>query len=415
MTKVLINGLFLTQRPTAAQRYACETLRALDDLLAAPGRPNDLHFAVIAPRNAPRLPLKNIDMAYTGCVGGYAWEQLTLPYYARGSVLLNLCPTGPLLCRNQVVTMHDTTVFTMPEALHWHERIWQRWFLPGLARRACYLVAVSQATKWNLVAHYGTDAEQIHVSGEGWDHVIGVHPDPSVLTRHNLHGQDYVLLRVDMQGTRSPDMQLALAIATTLEHQALKLAVVGAVDKRTSERIQAQAPAIELVGDVSDEALRSLYEHAVAFVDSAGLEGQEGSEQGLLEALAYHCPVVTARSANNRETCGEAALYYHPHDPAGLVRILVRLQRDRTLGASLVAKGQEVLRQCTWKAAALRHLAALNYHCRPRRTPRSMPPMPPLGTPNGGGALRPSLVPPLSRPSNKPPRPLNRGHHRLPS
>lgn len=369
MTKVLINGRFLTQRTTSMRRYALETLRALDDLLATQHTSADLRVALVIPRGAEPPRLKNIPVEYAGYTNGHTWEQLALPYYARNGLLLNLCPTGPLFCRAQAVTLRDATVFTSPNSFKWSVRTWLRWLLPALVRRAAYLVAVSHSAKWELVAHCGADAERVYVSGEGWEHVTRVPADHSILSQLGIDRSDYVLVRLGPHVVRNLDV--VLRSAELLKTHGIAMVVAGRVDKRTAEQLARRAPPNLLsVPRVDDRARRALYENATAFVYPSG---HEGAESPLLEALAYRCPIVASRSPANQETCGEAVLFYHPQDPEGLVRRVLRLKTDPELRPSLIQAGQEVLRERTWKAAALRHLAALTEYClppRPKRTQR---------------------------------------------
>ena len=51
--QIFINGRFLGQRVTGVQRYAGETLHALDELLAAQDD-SDLRWTVLVPRGTPQ-------------------------------------------------------------------------------------------------------------------------------------------------------------------------------------------------------------------------------------------------------------------------------------------------------------------------------------------------------------------------
>lgn len=358
MTKVLINGLFLSQPKTIGQRYACETLRALDELLASDAVRFGLSFSVVAPTNARSPRLHNIHFVRAGWARGRTWEQLFLPLLARGHFLLNLCPSAPLLCRNQSVTLHDATALSMPGAVPWVSRWWQRWLLPTMARRAAYLMALSDHAKWQFVQYCSADAERIYVSGEGWEHVRRVHSDPALLDQHHLRGQTYLLVIGGLDGQRN--LQLVTRVCRRLRTRNLQVVVVGDGDHRGLESLDlSRYRNLRLVGEVSDQQLRALYEHALALVYTPN---HHGAESMPLEAMAFHCPVLSARTPLAREVCGDAALYFHPHDPEGLVRLVERMLDQPQVIRELAQRGFRQLRNRSWKAAARQHLQALLEH-----------------------------------------------------
>lgn len=70
----------------------------------------------------------------------------------------------------------------------------------------------------------------------------------------------------------------------------------------------------------------------------------------MTEALASGIPVVAADVPVNREVLGDAALYYPPYHPSGLVECLRRLDADPQLRESLTKKGLErVNSQFDWE------------------------------------------------------------------
>jgi glycosyltransferase involved in cell wall biosynthesis len=89
-----------------------------------------------------------------------------------------------------------------------------------------------------------------------------------------------------------------------------------------------QLPVLETAGlatvrDYSSAAeLDELYRTSLALVYPSLAEGQ-----GLppLEAMAAGCPVICADIPVLRETCGEAAFYIDPHDPAVLADLLEKM------------------------------------------------------------------------------------------
>lgn len=286
---------------------------------------------------------------------GNAWEQITLPLLARNKAILSFGPTGPLLKRNQIVTIHDAAVKAVPEAYGPEFRAWYGLLLPTLVRRTARVMTVSQFSRMELVRWFGAHPESVRVAGEGWEHALRTRADPATLSRHGLTAKRYVLV----VGSLSPHKNCAVVARAMalLTHADFDVVVAGSVDPAVFGKLDdgALAP-LKRVGYVTDAELRALYEGAGAFVHPSRYEGF-----GLppLEAMALGCPVICSNAASLPEVCGEAALYFAPHDAEKLAELMQRVMSDQELGAELIARGRRQLEQHSWRACAARYLEAL--------------------------------------------------------
>ena len=360
---VYINGRFLSQRLTGVQRYAHETLRALDALVASGVGEVDYRFEVLAPPNALDPTLGSIRFRRVGRLSGNAWEQLVLPWETRGALLLSFGPTGPLVKRYQVVTVHDASVCAVPDAFSFLFRTWYRLLLPRLVRRSPLTLTVSRFSQRELTRHFGADATRVRVSGEGFEHVLRVPADPSVREAHGLRPGHYVLA----VGSMTPHKNFAVVAraAARLVGTPLDVAVAGAVDARVFGRhVQAESSRMKLLGYVTDAQLRALYEGAAAFVYPSLYEGF-----GIppLEAMALGCPVIASNAAAIPEACGDAPLYFAPHDDAALARLMQQVVERKDERDALVARGRAQLARHGWAGSARCQLAVVDEVRRMRR------------------------------------------------
>jgi glycosyltransferase involved in cell wall biosynthesis len=99
---------------------------------------------------------------------------------------------------------------------------------------------------------------------------------------------------------------------------------------------------------VSDEDLRLAYCGAVALVYPSIYEG---FGMPVIEALACGCPVITTSHASLPEVAGDAAIYVHPADDAGLAAALVHVQ-DPALRAVLLSRGLARAKLFRWDEMA---------------------------------------------------------------
>src|SRR5689334_20719982 len=119
-----VNGRFLTQNTTGVQRYAREIVSIFTR------REGEVSCSVFAPRLVPVNLAHQFRAIPVGRLSGHVWEQLELPHRSRGQLLLNLCNTGPISHRNQVVVIHDTAVFAAPKGFSKAFLTWYRFLLP---------------------------------------------------------------------------------------------------------------------------------------------------------------------------------------------------------------------------------------------------------------------------------------------
>lgn len=352
MPEVLINGRFLGQVPTGVQRYAREVLRAIDRGLESGWVPPSLRFTLLAPRGTPAPDdLRHVAFRTGGRLSGHAWEQVELPFLARGRLLWNPCNTGPLLVRNQLLTIHDAAVFDVGQSYSRPFRLWYRCMHRWLTRFARALVTVSHFSRERLIRHCGPAARRIRVIPLGSEHVRAQDGDPRVLDRHGLRARPYVLT----VGSRALHKnQGVVAEAAGLIRGDAEVVAVGGENGRVFHGTgRADRPGCRELGYVSDAELRSLYEHAACFVHPSLHEGF-----GLppLEAMAAGCPVVVSRAASLPEVCGDAALYFEPTDAGNLAEHIDTLLSDGAAREDLRRRGLERAAGFSWDACARAHV-----------------------------------------------------------
>ena len=353
--RVCINGRFLSQRRTGVQRYALETLFALDELVARDSAVHGWDFEVLAPPDAEQPALRRIAFRRVGRLRGNAWEQISLPLAARGAFLLSFGPTGPLLKRHQAVTIHDAAVHAVPQAFSFAFRTWYKLLLPVLVQRSPFVMTVSEFSKAEVVEHFAASAARTRVSGEGWQHLLRITPDPSILSRHGLTQGRYLLSVSSL--TPHKNFGLVAEAARRLQNTDIQLVVAGGMDARVFGHIDLTTlNTLKCVGYVSDAELRALYENAAAFVFPSLYEGF-----GIppLEAMASGCPVLAARAGAIPEVCGDAAWYFDPRDADELAKLLLAITQDETARQDLRERGLRRITQHSWEHAAREHLLAL--------------------------------------------------------
>jgi glycosyltransferase involved in cell wall biosynthesis len=353
--RVYINGRFLTQRITGVQRYAREILSELDTLLAEGGPGSDVEWKLVAPRGTPLPRLECVTGVHRGWLSGHAWEQFDLPRITRDGLLVSFGSTGPCFKARQVITVHDASVYRVPEAFSWKFRAWHRLVVGQIVQRAPRTLAVSEFAAREAVTFFGARPHRIDVTAEGWQHLLRVPDDDSLLEDYGLAPQSYVL--AVSSPTPNKNFSLVVDAMAKLRDLPIRFVVAGAVDSRVLVSEQTAADDhVTRVGYVSDGQLKSLYANALCFVFPSRYEGF-----GIpaLEAMALGCPVTTSSIEAAREVCGDAAHYFDPTDAAALERILRGLFCSRHERAAMSERGLRRAAGFSWSTSARKSLETI--------------------------------------------------------
>jgi glycosyltransferase involved in cell wall biosynthesis len=347
--QALVNGRFLGQRITGAQRYARELLAAMDACLRAePAMRQRVSLTVLVPTGTRPLPLAVASVREIGRLQGHAWEQLELPWHARGGLLLSLCNTAPLAGQNMVATILDASVYAVPEAYSRAFRSWYRVMIPVVGRRSRRVITISQFSRQELERYARLDAGRTSVVHGSGEHILAIPGDERILDRLALRARPYVL-GVSSRSSHKNINRLVQAVGL-LPHQGFDVVFAGGDNPQVFS--DSAAPATErvgLTGYVSDGELRALYQHAACFVYPSLYEGF-----GLppLEAMACGCPTIVARAASLPEICGDAALYCDPLDPGDIARRIGEVMESPALREDLRRRGLEQAARFRWTDAA---------------------------------------------------------------
>jgi glycosyltransferase involved in cell wall biosynthesis len=350
---IAINGRFLTQNPSGVQRFASETIKAIDALLDTDAyRAFKGRIELLAPRQARDFPLKNIPLRSSSSSSGYVWEQIEFPLRARGRLLLNLCMLGPVAVRRQIVVVHDATVKALPGNFSWRFRTAYGILVPLVCRRAALTVTVSEFSRREIGERYGVDNAHMPVCSEGGDHITAQPADETAIERLGLSGRKFII----SVGANSSNKNISMLVAafTQAKLDNALLVLTGKRDPAVFGKFgEVESALVKNVGHVNDAELRALYEHALALVFPSRYEGF-----GLppIEAMMCGCPVIISDQPALVEVGGDAALRCGMDDVAGLAQLMRDVDRQPELRARLAQAGRARAAQFTWAATARRLL-----------------------------------------------------------
>jgi glycosyltransferase involved in cell wall biosynthesis len=348
-----LNGRFLSQSITGVQRFAQETVCALDRLRDTQRLPRGAgdDMVLLVPRDAQRaLPLRTIETRVVGRRTGHAWEQFDLPGASAGGTLLNLCQIGPALKRDQWVVMHDAAVHAAPGGFSAAFRAWYKTLMWWLARTSRGVITVSRFSRDELERFVGLPAARTPVVHESGEHILAEPADRGVLAQHGLDDGRPFVLAVSSLNPNKNFRAVVEALQRLGDAAPWRVVIAGGTHPRVFAGDGAALPAhVTHVGYVTDAQLRALYEAAACFVYPSFYEGF-----GLppLEAMLCGCPVIVSDAASLPEVCGDAALYCDPQRPETLADAMRTLMADAALRARLTEAGRARAATFSWERCA---------------------------------------------------------------
>lgn len=357
--RIYINARFLTQPVTGVQRYAIELVKALDCLIEQGEiKKFKYRFELLAPRKGllRDLHLKHITLRKVGVLTGHAWEQLELPMYSAGGLLFcpgNTAPALSLLAgRKTVVTVHSLSYLYIPEAYSAAFRTLYGTIMPLVLRKANKVITVSQSEKKLITGRYG-DIKNIHVIQNGTGLKSFVDENEKLKVDKSDSAEPFLLFVGSI--SKGKNLQGVLeALSILNKSRDVNLVVVGAGGK-TFKGAEACLPGniinkVFFKGQIDEvRELIHLYKTAFclvfpSFYESWGLPA--------VEAMTCGCPVIASNIPALAESCGDAALYCDPFDPADIAVKIQGLMDDEALRQSLIQKGLARAGRFTWDKCA---------------------------------------------------------------
>jgi glycosyltransferase involved in cell wall biosynthesis len=342
-------------------RYVREQTRALADLLPPaevrlfvagrpdrlPPPPGDFTYRLAAPSDLTlarlwhkaRLPLP-VEV-WTGRVDLFHAMNFALP------------PTLP--GTRTAVTLYDLSFEQAPDTTVPAMRAYLQRVVRRSAQRADTIIAISEATRRDVVELYGVEPDKVAVLYPGVEARFRPVDDPAQLEavrrKYHIGGGPFVLT----VGTLQPRKNHKRLIQALAGLDATARLVIAGGPGWAYDEVHAEVGRLSLdervifAGYVDDADLPALYSAAWVFAYPALYEGF-----GLpaLEAMACATPVVASDVSSLPEVVGEAGLMVNPTDVDALAAALARLLDDDDLRRELIARGLERAATFTWERSA---------------------------------------------------------------
>jgi len=271
------------------------------------------------------------------------------PYY-----LMPYWPGAPT-----VLTIHDLIPILLPDTVSLRARLFFRLTHRLALRSADRIIAVSEATKRDLINVLGVEETRITAIPHGVESRF--HPQSQteierVRTAYELPEEFVLYLGINKPHKNLVNLIHAYAL---LPASVPSLVIAGVWDNRypdAKEQVErlGLTGRVDFLGPVNEMDLPGLYAAATVFVFPSRYEGFGFP---VLEAMACGVPVITSNGSSLPELVGNAVLQVDPRDIEQIALALDTMLTAPILRGSLREAGLARAREFSWERCASETLA----------------------------------------------------------
>jgi glycosyltransferase involved in cell wall biosynthesis len=358
--KILIDATGIVTTPTGTGKYSYYLIEALLSV-----RQKQFHFTILHQSNLPKShPFHSIQ----GNRAQFLPVKVPVVGPQRDLMLFNLrrkinqfelmhCLHTYLPCLGvqipSVVTIHDLKFLRFPDFFdNPLKPLYYRWIIRRSVRQAQRIIAVSIATKNDLICLLGLSPNKITVVHEASTitpaHVTSDSEMPDIIA-------DKPFLFFVGRNRRAKNISTMLTaygiLLKTLGEQCPYFVIAGpGFDTLRKKYVgEDRSKKVIFLGPVSDELLVTLYRHACALVYPSLYEG---FGLPVLEAMSIGLPVITSNCSSLPEVAGNAAILVDPHDEKDIFRAMLSVVQDKSKRETLKQRGLLRAHEFSWEKAA---------------------------------------------------------------
>ena len=299
------------------------------------------------------------------------WHLFVLPFWIRrhrkefdGFVICaanrRVCASYPL---PTTATVHDLANFHIPGKYSRLRMFYLAHILPHYAKKAQHLVAVSEATKTDMVKFWGCREQDVTVLYNGLSKGTGKREEGTgnreegtgnreLSTLNFKHSTILYISRIEHPGKNHVRLIEAYGRLPRALAEAHPLVIAGAdwKDAEVVHEAAAKSPHSDLIkftGFVESSDMPRLWSEAGFYVFPSLFEGFGLS---LIEAMAKGIPCASSNNGSLGEIAGDVAMTFDPESVDSIAGALTRLlEEPQTERDARIARGREWIKRFSWK------------------------------------------------------------------
>jgi len=285
------------------------------------------------------MPAESSHWHYHQVGPSRAWIRFGLPLYLaihqKNDVFWSPAHYAPFYvgCPS-VVTIHDLAYEFFPDLFLPSDLYKLKNWTRSASTQSDHILAVSEATKHDLVKLYDVSPDKVSVVHNGYDadtFNINKPADKKILSNYKLSSNLYILFLGTIQ-PRKNVIKLVQAFHLLKQNGYTgKLVVAGNIGWLADDTLKVihDSPDykdIVITGYISDETRKALYTFADVYVLPSLYEG---FGVPAIEAMGCGAPVAVSNNSSLPEVIGDAGLVFNATDPADIARSITQIQSNR--------------------------------------------------------------------------------------
>jgi len=261
----------------------------------------------------------------------------------------------------KIITMHDLSFEHFKYTFSWKTMLWHKMLRPKKENReATKIIAVSQATKEDIIKTYQINSDKIKVIYEASDLLTIQKNQIQVVQKKYKLPHKFILTLSTIEPRKNIEGLLGafqkLKKETNLSH---KLVIVGRHNEKIFAKVKNLQTEKDLIftGFISEKDKTALYTLADIFVYPSFFEG---FGLPLVEAMQMGCPVVTSNLSVMPEIVSKAGQLVNPYEINSIKEGMRLVLENENLRQQMRKKSFTRAQDFSWEKCARETLEILN-------------------------------------------------------
>ncbi|MBK9464337.1 MAG: glycosyltransferase family 4 protein [Chitinophagaceae bacterium] len=257
----------------------------------------------------------------------------------------------------QCLVVHDLAFLHYPSAIKKSHLLFYKRYTPKFLGKAISIATVSEFSKKDIIAQYGTDAKKINVVYNGVKEIFNPINNDAKATIKNKYtdGKEYFIYAGSIHPRKNLITLLkAFSVFKKRQQTNMKLVLAGRLAWQYESfekdlKSYKYRNDVVLTGYVEDAVLADIIGAAYALVYPSLFEG---FGVPVLEAMRCDVPVITSADSAMQEIAKDAALYADANSHTDIANKMMLLYKDENLRKELILKGRQIVKQYSWDKTA---------------------------------------------------------------
>ena len=257
----------------------------------------------------------------------------------------------------QCLVVHDLAFLHYPSAIKKSHLLFYKRYTPKFLGKAISIATVSEFSKKDIIAQYGTDAKKINVVYNGVKEIFNPINNEAKATIKNKYtdGKEYFIYAGSIHPRKNLITLLkAFSVFKKRQQTNMKLVLAGRLAWQYESfekdlKSYKYRNDVVLTGYVEDAVLADIIGAAYAQVYPSLFEG---FGVPVLEAMRCDVPVITSADSAMQEIAKDAALYADANSHTDIANKMMLLYKDENLRKELILKGRQIVKQYSWDKTA---------------------------------------------------------------